>query len=92
MECSSKTYDGWYYHSCQRKATIERDGKWYCPSHDPEAIKKRKAKTLEKRKARECDKCGWELKSYWSYCPYCGTKKQLASYPTGTSPPVSARQ
>lgn len=26
---------------CSRNATIERNGKWYCKQHDPEAIKER---------------------------------------------------
>lgn len=73
--CSGKTYDGWHHHSCMRNATVERDGKWYCPGHDPIAIEKRKQKAEEKRKAKGCKNCGWELRRYWSYCPHCGTKK-----------------
>jgi len=72
--CSAKVFDGRHYYPCQREATIERDGKWYCPSHDPVAIKARAEKAKAKRKKDEC-KCGVDLKSYWSYCPYCGTRK-----------------
>ena len=28
---------------CDRNGTVQREGKWYCASHDPEAIAKRKA-------------------------------------------------
>ena len=72
MDCCGKTYDGWHYPPCQREATVERDGKWYCPSHDPEAIKRRAEKAEEKRKKNQCAKCSWDLKRYWSYCPHCG--------------------
>jgi hypothetical protein len=31
---------GWRYsyHACSRRATFERNGKWYCGTHDPEKI------------------------------------------------------
>ena len=74
MQCSGKTYDGWHYHSCSRNATVERGGKWYCPSHDPEAIKKRQEKSRAKYEEKLCPKCHWELKIHWTYCPNCGTK------------------
>lgn len=36
--------DGWRtrYKSCSRKATVEREGKWYCRQHDPQAVAGRK--------------------------------------------------
>lgn len=49
-ECSGKVYDGLRYHICSRNATVECDGKWYCPSHDPKAIKKRQEKSEAKYK------------------------------------------
>ena len=74
-ECSGKTYDGWHYHSCRRKATAERDGKWYCPSHDPINIEKREDAKESKRKSKQCTECGWRnLENYWDYCPHCGSK------------------
>lgn len=30
---------------CSRTATVERDGKWYCRQHDPEAKKARREKS-----------------------------------------------
>lgn len=40
--------DGWRtrYKPCSRKASVERDGKWYCGQHDPQAVADRR-KTKE---------------------------------------------
>lgn len=75
MKCSGKTYDNWHYYPCQRRAIVERDSKWFCPSHDPVAIEERRREAEAKRKSKECQQCGWDLQSYWAYCPHCGTKK-----------------
>jgi hypothetical protein len=40
--------DMWHPHKCGQRASIERDGKWYCKRHDPIAMK---AKYDEKNKA-----------------------------------------
>jgi len=33
-------YDSWCHtHKCQKKAVVERDGKFYCKIHDPEYVK-----------------------------------------------------
>ena len=37
---------------CQRNATVEHDGKWYCWQHDPERMK---------AEAKKC-RAGWEAK------------------------------
>lgn len=36
--------DGWRtrYKPCSRKASVEREGKWYCGQHDPQAVADRK--------------------------------------------------
>ena len=39
-------WDGWY--QCRRKVKVERNGKWYCDTHDPVRI----AAKLEKEEAR----------------------------------------
>ncbi len=31
------------FHQCHRNGVVQRDGKWYCKHHDPEAKKKRDA-------------------------------------------------
>ena len=46
--CSKRVYSGerWDFggHPCSRKGTVERDGRWWCKQHDPEAMKAREAK------------------------------------------------
>lgn len=41
-KCSIKVpgmYSDINFYPCQRSATIQRDGKWYCWQHDPERVK-----------------------------------------------------
>ena len=47
-ECAERVWssDNWRTYPCQRKATIERDGKWWCWQHDPEYVAE-KARKLE---------------------------------------------
>ena len=47
--CCADVYDinGWHSHKCDRKASIERNGKFYCKTHDPVAINEKKAKKYE---------------------------------------------
>ena len=44
--CSARILDsgGWHHYQCQKKATVERDGKLYCTIHDPEYIKAKREK------------------------------------------------
>jgi len=57
-QCSENVFevDG-FDHQCQKTATVERNGKWYCTIHDPEYInakrEKRNAKWDAERKARK---------------------------------------
>ena len=46
---------GFYYHSCSKKAVVERDGKLYCKIHDPEYIqaKQEKANVKWQKESRE---------------------------------------
>ncbi len=32
------------FYECSKWATVQRDGKWYCGTHDPEKVKARRAK------------------------------------------------
>lgn len=54
MQCSEKVSrrSGRWYHTsgCLNTATIERDGKWYCGTHDPEKIKARRDKRDAERR------------------------------------------
>ncbi len=38
----------WNYRQCSRKATVVRDGKEYCDTHDPENVKKRREASAER--------------------------------------------
>lgn len=38
------TSDLWNPHTCGQKASVERDGKWYCKRHDPVAMKAKRDK------------------------------------------------
>lgn len=40
------------YASCTRAGKVERDGKWYCGQHDPEAVKARRQKADERLDAQ----------------------------------------
>lgn len=35
-------YSPFHGSPCSRKGVVERDGKWYCRQHDPEAVKARR--------------------------------------------------
>lgn len=41
------TWGSFHGHHCNKKPTVEREGKSYCSTHDPEAVKKR---DIEQRK------------------------------------------
>lgn len=38
-DCSKDVWHKTGFYHCQRPATIECDGKWYCWQHDPERVK-----------------------------------------------------
>ncbi len=62
-KCCAKTGNGYFGSPCIKSAKYERDGKWYCGTHDPVAIKaKRDARNSEwkrefdaKNKARDVE-------------------------------------
>ena len=50
-QCSAKVDHGiWASTPCSRKATVERDGRPLCTTHDP-----------ERQKARTAAKCGYHV-------------------------------
>ena len=53
QRCSARVYgpraDSW---GCMRKATVERNGKWYCKVHDPE-YKAAKESAWEKKRREQ---------------------------------------
>lgn len=60
-KCSGKVWGSYYdvsgrIYPCNRPATIERDGEWYCWQHDPERVKvdaeKRERQEEAKREKR----------------------------------------
>lgn len=40
--CAGSVHDGWRFNNCSRAGSVERDGKWWCKQHDPDAVKARK--------------------------------------------------
>jgi len=53
-KCSERVYhDSWGHgSSCQRPATKEHNGKWYCATHHPDAVQARRDKQNAKDEAR----------------------------------------
>lgn len=45
--CAGMTWDGWRHRNCARYGKFERDGAWFCGTHDPVAKQSR----LDKRSA-----------------------------------------
>lgn len=53
IKCSHMVYGGWNgYRGCSRRATVLRDGKWYCHQHDPVEVKRRDAERRAKWEAK----------------------------------------
>lgn len=43
-------YGSFHTYRCRNKATVQREGKWYCGTHDPERIKARQEKRDQERR------------------------------------------
>ena len=41
IRCSEMIYGRGYRHQCSKSGKIERDGRWYCGTHDPVRIKEK---------------------------------------------------
>jgi len=57
-KCTGKVYGDYRdvsgrVHPCNRSATIERAGKWYCWQHDPKRVKAEKERRLAKWKTKD---------------------------------------
>ena len=65
-------------YQCNKMAVVTRDGKSYCKIHDPEYIKQRDEERSLKRRAKGCLECHTNLRTWWSYCPMCGTKREVS--------------
>ena len=75
-ECeASVCTDGWHYFQCRKKAKVEVEGKHYCGIHNPIRLKELADKWALKYHENDCRKCGSSTRSYYKYCPWCGTKK-----------------
>ena len=40
-QCAQGVMRGFYRHLCQKNATVERNGHWWCSQHDPDKVKAR---------------------------------------------------
>lgn len=52
-KCTAKVYGrdrfaSFHPYPCSRKGKVQREGKWYCAIHDPEAVKTRDAERRNK--------------------------------------------
>lgn len=56
-ECYESFGNAGHFYRCSNLAKVQRDGKWYCGIHDPEAIRRkqerRDAKIREREEARD---------------------------------------
>lgn len=53
MPVSRRQQGVFFFRNCHLKATVERDGKWFCPRHDPERL----AMEREKRNREAEEEC-----------------------------------
>ena len=54
MKCAAQVWpnDRWpHSHPCRRVASVERDGKWWCKTHDPKAVAARSQAQADKYNA-----------------------------------------
>lgn len=60
IRCSEMIYGRGYRHQCSKSGKIERDGKWYCGTHDPVRVKEnreeRDRKWDERFRAQRADR------------------------------------
>lgn len=68
-------WGSFHQYQCSKKAVVTRGDKAYCKIHDPEYIKQKDKERRLKREAKGCQECYGDLKSWWRYCPICGTKR-----------------
>ena len=47
-ECCAKVFRGYHHYPCVKKGKVQRDGKWYCGTHDPDKVAAREAERQAK--------------------------------------------
>ena len=61
---------------CSKKATVEREGKYYCTIHDPVRVEKKEKERSAKYHEKDCRKCHTHIYyDFYRFCPHCGTKR-----------------
>lgn len=53
----------WHKYPCSRTAKVERNGKWYCGQHDPEAVKRRQEKSEQRWNEKQTEEAAARIKS-----------------------------
>lgn len=81
--CCASVWSGFMDTACGRKASVCRNGVWYCGSHDPvkvaERRAKRDAKMAEERKARDAAfEAARKEKAYRDACVAFVEKESMA--------------
>lgn len=51
--CCETVWRGMARYSCARKGTVERDGKFYCHQHSPQAVEARRRERQARREAEK---------------------------------------
>lgn len=62
------------YRQCKKKATVERDGHWYCSIHDPVKVAQRQKKSEQHKK----EKSEFKKKMYYEERKYIMSMDQIA--------------
>ncbi|MCK9524330.1 MAG: hypothetical protein M0R49_00160 [Limnochordia bacterium] len=66
-KCCGRVFDGWHSHPCGNKASVEREGKFYCKVHDPVRIEE-KAKIRDKEvEERRIERNRWIVLGHPDY-------------------------
>ena len=47
-KCSERISGGFHSYQCSKSGKIERDGRWYCGTHDPVRIKEKREESARK--------------------------------------------
>jgi len=47
-KCSKRISGGFHSYQCSKSGKIERDGRWYCGTHDPVRIKEKREESARK--------------------------------------------
>lgn len=50
--CAEISNGGWSWYKCAKNAKFEREGKWYCGTHDPVRVEARRKEREDKYKSQ----------------------------------------